>query len=386
MTTYGGIAIDFIGNFYDAEYNFISAGGSWTTLTGQIHYTNPPAGTKFIKILFRLHDGSTITDTIIGDLGNPACLSSVINEIDNLNSRINSIVIPDLTGDIERSPVYWDAEINIPAEVPIRTGIALGRSSTDGLQVWVFAQSNDEGTDTAKMYKCDFNPSTNTLSYVGSIDHNLGHCNSVSYNPNNDTLVLGNGSGDYSLEGKIYIVPNAKTRADMMLADILVIDFPKSDYGFKTNAVWGERDDIIYVLTNDSHTIYRVQLGLGSNDLGSGTLHVVSAGEFNGTFKILQQNNWGNVGRDYDNVVQGADFGCGVLFWGYGHSTGLISFRCGKMKADGVFDLHTYNQKYTGTDGTETAYTAEGMFTYNGCLYQMMSNKIIYKIPIQFLM
>ena len=111
-------------------------------------------------------------------------------------------------------------------------------------------------------------------------------------------------------------------------------------------------------------------------------MHVVADGSFNGTYKVIAENKWGVVGRDYDNVVQGADFGNGLIFWGWGHNTGKISFRYGYMANTGEFDFHSVNQLYP--DGETTA-TAEGMFTYDGNLYQLMSSRALYRIPIQFL-
>lgn len=380
--TLSGYNVKCIMNWYSADSSFISA-TSWFTLTAhEVSFTNAPANAMYVRFVFKVDQISEFSDSDCEAMGNPSFTITLKSVVKDLEAQIEAIEIP--TKIFDKLSVYWDKEIAIPDAVPIRTGISLGRSSTDGLQVWIFAQSDDAGTDTAKMYKCDFDPSSGSLSYTADnyILHNLGHCNSVSYNDRTDTLVLGNGSSSYTIEGKLYIVENAKSRISMMQADILTIDLPKADFGFKINAVWSEFDDCVYILSNDSHSIFKLQLGKGSNDLGSGTMHVVADGSFNGTYKVISENKWGVVGRDYDNVVQGADFGNGIIFWGWGHSTGKISFRYGSMANTGEFDFHSVNQPYP--DGITTA-TAEGMFTYDGCLYQLMSSRILYRIPIQFL-
>lgn len=379
--TLSGYIVECIMNWYSADSSFISA-TSWFTLTSNVSFTNAPANAMYVRFVFKVDQISEFSDSDCEAMGNPSFSIMLRDVVKDLEEQIEAIEIP--TKIFDKLSVFWDKEIQIPDAVPIRTGISLGRSPTDGLQVWIFAQSNDEGTDTAKMYKCDFDPSAGSLSYTADnyILHNLGHCNSVSYNDRTDTLVLGNGSASYTIEGKLYIVENAKSRISMMQEDILVIDLPKADFGFKINAIWSEFDDCVYVISDDSHSIFKLQLGKGSNDLGSGTLHVVADGSFNGTYKVIAENKWGVVGKDYDNVVQGADFGNGLIFWGWGHNTGKISFRYGYMANIGEFDFHSVNQPYP--DGETTA-TAEGMFTYDGNLYQLMSSRTLYRIPIQFL-
>lgn len=379
--TLSGYNVKCVMNWYSADQSFISA-TSWFTLTHDVSFTNAPANAMYVRFVFRVDQISEFSDSDCEAMGSPSFSITLKNMVKDLEAQIEAIEIP--TKIFDKLSVFWDKEIQIPDAVPIRTGISLGRSSTNGLQVWIFAQSNDEGTDTAKMYKCDFDPSAGSLSYTADnyILHNLGHCNSVSYNDKTDTLVLGNGSASYTIEGKLYIIENAKSRISMMQEDILVIDLPKANFGFKINAIWSEFDDCVYIISNDSHSIFKLQLGKGSNDLGSGTMHVVADGSFNGTYKVIAENKWGVVGRDYDNVVQGADFGNGLIFWGWGHNTGKISFRYGYMANTGEFDFHSVNQPYP--DGEITA-TAEGMFTYDGNLYQLMSSRALYRIPIQFL-
>ena len=215
-----------------------------------------------------------------------------------------------------------------------------------GNDLWQFCPGADDGSSTANVYVVAYDFEANTLTHVKTMTHNLGHVNSVAYCAETDTLVCGNGSGDYTLFGKIFIVEDLSQRTELNRNDCIVIDVGM-DFGYKVNAVWGEsnagRNDIVYLCTNDSHSIYRLQLGKGNNNLGSGTLISGTEG-FNGTYKVTHSWQWGTTdaaGHDYANCVQGMVFWKNRLVWGYGHNNGLSMraatlYAGGKMKIDGA--------------------------------------------------
>lgn len=213
-------------------------------------------------------------------------------------------------------------------------------------ELWTFTTSNDDGSNYGACDKYTYNIETGELTYIGQIQHNLGHVNSVSYCEDTDTLICGNGSGDYDLAGKIYLIEGAYSKASLLRSDAIAIDF--EDYGSKVNAVWGDfnfdQNDIAYVLTNDSHDIYKIQLGKFANDLGSGTI-IGGATQFNGTYQILNHYEWGSSKVDYPSVVQGATFCCNKLVWGYGHNMGRVAFRYAKLNTDNTAEFGGVNYR-----------------------------------------
>lgn len=224
-----------------------------------------------------------------------------------------------------------------------------------GNELWSFAPSADDGSDTANVYVMAYDFSANTLTHVRTMTHNLGHVNSVAYCAETDTLICGNGSGNYTLGGKIFLLENLSQRGNTLnRSDCITIDVGMT-YGFKVNAVWGEsnaaRYDIAYISTNDSHNIYRLQLGKGENDLGNGTI-ISGATGFNGTYKVTHSWEWGSldaIGHDYANCVQGMVFWKNRLVWGYGHSLGL-SIRLASLYNDGKIKIDGAN--YETLDGS----------------------------------
>lgn len=221
-----------------------------------------------------------------------------------------------------------------------------------GNDLWCFIAAADDGSNYGDVYILSYDITTNTLTHLRTIQHNLGHVNSVSYCEETDTLICGNGSNVYNLSGKIFILQGAASKTRLERSDCIEIDVG-FNFGFKVNCVWGDknvnRHDIAYICSNDSHSIYRIQLGQGTHDLGSGVL-VEGATGFNGTYKVLNSWSWGFVGRDYDNVIQGMVFWKNRLIWGYGHNNGF-SVRLAKLYEGGRIEVETANYKTTDADG-----------------------------------
>lgn len=208
-----------------------------------------------------------------------------------------------------------------------------------------FASANDALTNTAKIDIITFeNGFDKQPTGTKTIYHSFGHCNTIDYSEINGCLILGNGSGDYSLPGKIYIIPKfAEIIENASQGDVLtlsgtnavIIDCSAYNMGSKFNLVWGELNgrtaQIAYLITakfgasqtdsdaGDNGTIYRIMLGLGTNNLGKGQF-IPNAGnnDFNGTFAIL--DTYTQSGTNYDTCNQGTCFKNGSIISGIGHS------------------------------------------------------------------
>lgn len=239
-------------------------------------------------------------------------------------------------------------------------GSYISSESLVGDELWVFPVSNDEGTNyvNCARYKMDFE--NNTATKVGAFKHNWGHVNSSSYNPWRDAIICGNGSGSYSLMGKIFIFENASSFKNVNKVDRSeAVTINVEHWGYKANVVWGEsnmgRGDICYVITNDAQNVRKVLLGMGSNNLGSGEMIPNKmSNEFNGTYKVLGE--WVLPRID---VVQGSNYENGALYIGLGHDTAWYTKN--HLKDDGTVKYETYKEKFYKADGTQLYCNMQGI-------------------------
>ena len=228
-------------------------------------------------------------------------------------------------------------------------------------ELWVFPVSDDANLNysVAQRHAIDF--SNNTQSLAGTFEHNWGHVNSISYNRFTDSLILGNGSGSYSLYGKILIFENAsafksETRVDV--SESIQIDV--WSFGVKANVIWGdannEKGNICYVITNDNKNIRKLLLGQGSNQLASGTFVSGKTGlQYNGTYKILAEYSQ----ADGDDVCQGSCFIGGKLYIGLGHDT--LWYTENALHDDGTITKATVRETFYKDDGTIAPRAMQGV-------------------------
>lgn len=235
--------------------------------------------------------------------------------------------------------------------------VSLSDFTMVGDELWAFGTSNDENIDYGdiKIFTLDFN--TKTASLINTIKHNLGHCNTVDYCKETDTIILGNGSASYDLQGKIILVPNISTLKNNEQINInencIIIDCSQYNLGTKFNLVWGESNksqfNIAYLITDDTSNIRRIMLGKGANNLGLGQfINGKNNSEFNGTFKILDEYHQETDG--YPECIQGGDFHRGVVYTGIGHD-GLWYWK-NKLNVDGTITKESYRENMYNADGT----------------------------------
>ena len=98
-----------------------------------------------------------------------------------------------------------------------------------GDKLYVINASSDDHSSYAgvTVYKVD--PDAKTATYEKTIQHNLGHANSIDYCAGTDCLILGNGSSDATLPGKIFILPNVSAKTSWEFSDCIVIDVSEKE-------------------------------------------------------------------------------------------------------------------------------------------------------------
>ncbi|MCM1368568.1 MAG: hypothetical protein NC184_07155 [Roseburia sp.] len=248
-----------------------------------------------------------------------------------------------------------------------------------GDELWVFFVSNEEHTEYSDIHRYKVDIPNNDYEYIGKISHNLGHCNTVDYCRENDTLILGNGGNiNYDLQGQIYIINNVselKERNDITFNDVAkIIDLDDpwgGEFGWQVNVCWGESNqgdhNIIYVISNRDNVKYirKILLGVGQNQLQYGKFAAVGDKEFNGTFKILSEYH-----QDYSTLYcnQGTQYYGGKLYEALGHDGVLIAvdslLESGDVKTE---YLKTYYYREDGEISPSTF--SEGIAIKDGYLF-----------------
>lgn len=222
--------------------------------------------------------------------------------------------------------------------------------------------------------------------------HKWGHCNTVDYNPKTDCLILGNGSGDYSLPGKVIIIPNfssivnvTESNANVMSLEsvkALVIDCKEYNFGTKFNIVWGEegnnKEDYIYLISanpankGDMQRIRRI--GLCKQGIGDFGVPQINHTPYNGTFNVLETYSLYTDG--YINCNQGTCFYENELIAAVGHD-GLWYWRI-RFEDSGIIKT-TYKQKRIGSDN---AGNASGICIKDGFLFLGSANQGIWVMKL----
>ena len=263
--------------------------------------------------------------------------------------------------------------------------------------VAVTATASDdlETTAPARLLVYDFSNGANKPRVKKTeFFHKWGHCNTIDYSSRNDCLIMGNGSGSYTLEGKIFIIPNFSALIaggstigsesnpfTLENTNAIVIDCTGYGLGTKFNVMWGEingtKHNIAYLITarmgastsaidaGDNGTIRRLLLGVGSTALEYGQFNEAAApGEFNGTFEILDTYTQG--GTAYPECNQGSCFYQGSIYAAIGHD-GIWLWKM--HMGDGNIFYDEWKQYFYNDDGSAMIACASSCCVKDGYLY-----------------
>lgn len=221
-------------------------------------------------------------------------------------------------------------------ETPNATGSVSSMTVIGGkLYVFKYTANNEDVSDN-KAYTINADGTVDFTSGM-TFTSNLGHANTVNWNPFNGCLLTTRTpAGTDTNDGKrtVIIIPgvtNATTAFDRTATGAVNIDLDltitvndqKAFGDYRLNAVWGpntvldannaaSRADLIYVVSDDSSTnesgkrrLALLQLATGSNTSGFsyGTAVTAEAGAFNGKYNVLQV--WTHEWTKINNIAQG---------------------------------------------------------------------------------
>lgn len=221
-------------------------------------------------------------------------------------------------------------------------------------QLYAINASADDHLTYAPVTVYDVNVPARTSQYVRTIQHNLGHANSIDYSEGNGCLILGDGSNDSTLPGAIYILDNAASRDTWRFQDCVKIDLTGKNWGIKVNVVWGESNNgnhnIAYVISNNNANIRKILLQRTN-------------GKFNGQYVVLGE--W--TGAPVD-VNQGSVFRNGKLYTAIGHSQLWMLEHT--LNDDGTITVRQFKDRmYDETGNLLTTPFTEGLTMEYGCTF-----------------
>lgn len=342
-STYHINAISFFSD--DDASVFISGLEFSTVITGTYYDVQIPSNVKSIICSNRNNDGVP---------------EIYINAIEYLNSKVSALEPLAKNYNIE----YYDSLGNAEFWLSGSTQIFSDMTWVGNKLIGITSSSDDLTTETGNLYVCVYNDGVKgQRSAVYILKHYWGHCNTIDYNADNDCLILGNGSGDYNLLGKIFIIPNfssivnvsESSNTPMSLSDVnaLIIDCTSYNLGSKFNVLWGDDNDknynIAYLITaniggstsangHDLETIRKIVLRKDS-EVGEYGSVIVNSTPFNGTFDIVETSYQTTAG--YPDCDQGTCYYKGEVIAAVGHG----NLRCWKMHMhDGVIFRKDYKQ------------------------------------------
>lgn len=284
---------------------------------------------------------------------------AIISIAHETNVPLTNALIADILADL--SIVRLDAAANAPEsfgeylfDIPLSGVTYMSDHTFINDQLYVLNASSDDHNEYATVNVYDVDHDIGSAVLVRTFKHNLGHGNSIDYCAGNGCLILGNGSGDSSLPGEIYILPDAANRETWEYDDCLKINVAHEGWGIKTNVVWGEHNNgeynIAYVITNNNANVRKIMLTKRN-------------GLFTGSYTVLGE--WATEPID---VNQGTVYRDGKLYIALGHSQ--VWALVYTLNPDGTITVKQLKDVFYDSKGaTLSAPFAEGITIENGFTY-----------------
>lgn len=194
-------------------------------------------------------------------------------------------------------------------------------------------------------------------------------------------LLVGNGrtiksdESSYTDQGaRLYVFYDAASWRDDPAAEITfdncgtydVIDI--SGLGYKVYGFWGGAADTVFVSCNLFNDIYLIQLGAGTNNLGTGAYSAAEDSRYNGSYKVI--GHWTNTNNYGEFAAHGGQYYNGSLYLATNDTSKCTVYRC-VLKDDGTMDFDALNfEAYIPSVPNTLMYRyIDGMCIKDGILY-----------------
>ena len=176
-----------------------------------------------------------------------------------------------------------------------------------GDELWVM---KDDATYTNGTRIFRYHVDGDAFIYLGYIDGDFGHLNTMDYCEANDCFIFGNGGNDTSTEGNFFVViknplslgyAETVTIAELLAAGKAIkydLDSTIGSIGFKVQALWGDSnlgDNNIVILIASNTTVIKEVLLTKTNGEFDGGLIVLRSFTDMESFGVQDSDIWGDT-------------------------------------------------------------------------------------------
>ena len=261
----------------------------------------------------------------------------------------------------------------------------------------IFVASGDEEHVKQNGKIVIINPETWQIEKI--LLHDFGHCNTVDYNSEADTLLIGNLPGNTQYQGALYIFYDVSNWVDFENNHLLlfnelsptIVDLQSLNTTYKGKllggnidnvvACWGGsnhgQNNVVYANSQYNRDWFKLLLGKGSNNLGNGTFTEAEENKFNGTFAALWHDKFSITYEIGQEVTQGIIFDNGKICTSNGHND--IQFFDWSITNKGLtrceYHDSIYNADASNKFCVSEGYTEKDGYRYVGCIFTTDENR-----------
>jgi hypothetical protein len=225
-----------------------------------------------------------------------------------------------------------------------------------GDELWVM-KDDSAYTNGTRIFR--YRVDGDTFNYLGYIDGDFGHLNTMDYCAANDCFIFGNGGNDQSTEGNYFVVVKhplsipyntTATIAELVAAGQAIkydLDSTIGSIGYKVQALWGDSNlganNRVILIASDTTVIKEVLLSKTN-------------GEFDGGLAVVKSHTGlASYG------VQGADYWGGYLYIGGQGTTGAGRYQVCKVSVGDPTKREIIAMDFYMEDGTVLSGCVQGV-------------------------
>jgi hypothetical protein len=136
----------------------------------------------------------------------------------------------------------------------------------------------------------DINWKTHAATLAHQFKNNFGHLNAWGWSPLNNDMIIGNGGTDYTNPPAFYVVPVKNIDLDgtnTLASTGAIIYTVPAGFGDRPGMTWTGTPNVAIMDTDSGTTIRKIRLDTGTSQGHYGTYQAAAAGQYNGTFDVL---------------------------------------------------------------------------------------------------
>lgn len=227
------------------------------------------------------------------------------NDVEALDTRVSNLEASGGTVSVRQK--HQDNAVLTVTKLNNSTTFSENGITFVGDELWVM-KDDSTYTNGTRIYR--YHVDGDTFTYLGYIDGDFGHLNTMDYCEANDCFIFGNGGNDTNTDGNFFVViknPLSLGYAETVTIAELVargqaikydLDSTIGSIGFKVQALWGDSNlgdhNIVVLIASNTETIKHVLLTKTNGEFDGGLIVLRS---FTGmtAFGVQDSDIWGDT-------------------------------------------------------------------------------------------